>query len=206
MSDVIYFDALTAPNDKWNMQYDYDRSEKGIWQDNFSYNHDGVVISLLDGDKTFKRGSDTMPRAELRLTLELGADEVEASVNYQLDPETPSRMQYSIMQAFDRDPVAMVRKRDGVWQFVVFNAKKDKKIKPIDSFPGSGKLTIRVKQGKEGGLVSLLIDDKVTIETKARVKSRDELHFKIGPYAQQMLPIGRTHVKYDSFILKVLRH
>jgi len=104
----------------FNVQYDYKVSKVPL-SDKYIHISDGVLRTCIyPGDRSFKRGSPTFPRSELRLKEERVDGIYNASVQV-LNVTAHSEMDYSVWQLFGNGALVMNRKRFGKFQVVVFD-------------------------------------------------------------------------------------
>lgn len=154
----------------FNWQYSYDVSHVPIDKNHINVTSNGTLMSCIyPSDKTFKKGSPTDPRSELRSLYE--ADNISPS-RFEVEIlKLPNGTNYSVWQVFgDRKPLLMIRHRKGVKEMVVFNGVP--KIQPVSEFPPSCVVNCRKQVVVCGNYSS------------SGIPICNKLYFKIGVYQQ----------------------
>lgn len=164
----------------FNVQFSHDKTNRSEY---FTVSNGTLTTCIYPGDRPFKKGSKTFPRAELRYLDE----QIDGVYNLTVDllsVTAPPGMDYSVYQLFGNGPLVMARKRFGKNQVVVFDGEP--KFSPVEQFP---KWCV-IKCGPSGYVTC------PGVQSFGDIDCGDSLHFKIGIYAQQMDPIGRTCSSY----------
>lgn len=194
---------LTQPSADYSLQYSYDKKREE--QNYVKFTPDGVCLTLREGDLPFRKGSETMPRTEIRCMKMVDEGTYTFRFKFKI-LAAPEGMQYSVLQLFDRNPCVMLRKRENKWQVVVFESKD--KITVIENGvldeQGWNVVSINIKSGRKG-TVDVMINGVAVTSVEARLAFRNKLHWKIGPYAQQMEPIGTTTILYEYITLEEVK-
>jgi len=164
---------------KWQYSYDVRHSPIDMAHINIT---EGVLRSCIyKGDRSFKKGSPTLPRAELRSIYE-----ADGNRPYKFEVEilsVPNGTDYSVWQIFgDGSPLLMVRHRNNQKQLVVFDGSP--KIQTLGGFPRSCTLDCTKGIVRCGDTVSL-----------GQFKCK-KLYFKLGVYAQGTKPRKGMCVDY----------
>lgn len=201
---LVYFSLLEAALiDNVSYQYSYDKHcpNMCIPKEYFSFNGSGVTVNLYEGDLPFKERTNTFPRTEMRFLDQYGT----GSYRFEVDVDflsIPIDMQFSWFQLFASNPGIMLRFRNGESQFVAFHSKY--KINKIDFVPsGHHHFSVEVKDGRDG-YAKLGIDGVDILSVPCKWKFRNKLHVKLGPYAQQMDPVGLTSIRYHNLSIHKL--
>lgn len=173
----------------FSAQYSYDANHAIIDESHIKVHNGTLVTCVYPSDKSFKKGSPTLARSELRLLKEYEDGLYEAGVElleYPLGDE-----QFSLWQLFGKGPLVMIRQRIGQKQLVVFDGEP--KIQVVSEFPER----CIIKCGREGfvrcGVYSSI----------GNIKCGGKLHMKVGIYAQGEDPKSAMCSKYGAIFFRV---
>lgn len=164
---------------KW--QYSYNVRQNPIDMAHINVTGGSLRSCIFSSDRSFKKGSSTLPRSELRSIYEANG-----SLPYKFEVEllsVPNGTDYSVWQIFGGgSPLIMVRHRNGQKQLVVFDGTP--KIQTLGGFPRTCILDCARGRVKCGDTVS-------TGQFKC-----ERLYFKLGVYAQGTKPRNTMCVEY----------
>lgn len=177
----------------FNVQYSYDISKVPIDNDHVSIINGTLRTCIYPKDRTFKKGSPTFPRSELRLLEEQVDGTYNASVEVK-SVEAVAGMDYSVWQLFGNGPMVMNRVRFGKKQVVVFQGTP--KFTQVDEFPN----WCTIKCGPSGFVVC------PGVQSFGEIDCGDSLHLKVGIYAQQMKPKAVTCSEYGVISLDTVAY
>jgi hypothetical protein len=170
----------------FSLQYSYKSSRE---ESDYIRVANGTLRSCIyEGDRAFKRGSSTYPRAEARLLGSLPDGQYKAGVDVKEFARTP-HIDYSLWQLFGSGPLVMSRYRQGGWQLVVFDGK-----------PKIQKLTYPALNCVITCNESVICDQGV--KSVGKIKCKNKLYMKIGAYAQQMEPNATLCVTYGAVYIE----
>lgn len=184
----------------FNWQYSYDVKHLPMDVSHIQVINGSLVTCIYPSDRSFKKGSKTLPRSELRSLYEApGSFPYTFEVNVS---SVPKGTDYSVWQVFgDGSPLLMLRHRQGVKQMVVFDGQP--KIQQIADWPTSctvdcpgKKVFCNVKKESGAGATG-------GVETVALVVSSGNLkcskmYFKVGVYAQGRKPSEKMCIVYEG--------
>lgn len=165
---------------KWQYSYNVPHQPIDVKYINVTQEH-FLRSCIYATDRSFKKGSSTLPRAELRSIYEANGT---LPYKFEVDIKSvPNGTDYSVWQIFgDGSPLLMVRHRNGQKQLVVFDGTP--KIQTLGGFPRTCTLDCTKGKVKCGETVS-------TGQFKC-----GKLYFKLGVYAQGQKPRNTMCVEY----------
>lgn len=165
----------------FNVQYSYDVAKVPVDAQHVGIVNGSLRTCIYPKDRSFKKGSKTFPRSELRSLEEFnGKGLYSFYVNYTSLPEGTD---YSVWQVFGGGkPLLMIRSRKDEKQMVVFDG--DPKIQIVSELPKHCEVDCHNDVVRCGEYVS---------EGSLRCT---ELHMKVGVYAQQTKPKKETCIEY----------
>jgi len=171
----------------FNWQYSYNQRHQPIDVKYINVTHEHFLRSCIyANDRPFKKGSSTLPRAELRSLYK-----ADPSLPYSFEVEllkVPNGTNYSLWQIFGGgSPLLMVRHRSGQKQLVVFDGTP--KMQTVSEFPRACSLNCAGGTVKCGNYVS-----------RGNFKCQD-MYFKIGVYAQGSKPRETMCAEYGRVSL-----
>lgn len=168
----------------FSAQYSYRADHKSVDPSYISLVNGTLKTCIYPGDKSFKKGSPTLPRAELRY-LEEYSDEGAVQVSVDI-LEHPKDGEYSVWQAFGNGPVLMARRRLGQYQMVVWDGEPH--IQATEDLVRNCTIVC----GEQG---YVRCDRYVS---QGNIDCGDQLHLKLGIYAQGSKPSVRMCSAYGK--------
>jgi len=166
-------------------QYSYDAYKSPFNKSYIDVTNNGTLMTCIyPGDKSFKKGSPTLPRAELRSIEEWGNPFYRLAFNVSVIKE-PKGTDYSVFQVFGGgSPLLMIRHRKGRKEMVVFDGLP--KIQAITTWPKSCIVDCKAKQVDCDGW-----------QSKGQLDC-SSLYFKVGVYAQGQKPKDKMCIEYGA--------
>lgn len=169
----------------FNWQYSYQLKHFPIQYDHINITASGNLLTCIyPTDKSFKKGSSTFARSELRSLYE-----PPGNLPYKFGTDIkalPNGTDYSVWQVFGNgSPLLMLRHRKGEKQMVVFDGSP--KIQTVREFPKECLVDCRAGKVSCGEYIS-----------SGSLKCNESMYFKIGVYAQQVKPKTKMCIEYGS--------
>lgn len=175
--------SLTLLTALFNVQYSYLAPHEIVDVNHITVTNGTLVTCIYPGDASFKKGSGTHPRSELRSKLEMPKGIYNISVDVL---SVPNGTDYSLYQVFGKGkPLLMIRHRKGNREMVVFDGKP--KIQKLNSWPEFCEVDCLGQSVRCGSVVS-----------RGRLKC-ESLYFKVGVYHQGYKRDKLEVVKCASF-------
>lgn len=179
-----YLDLYQSQNCKIECSYDIKDSRERIGEE------DGKTVCLLmPTDLPFKKKTDTLPRTELRCVDEyVGYDSVTITTGFQLESAN-SNDEFAVFQVFARSPYVMLRRLVTGWEVICFEAvDRHQKIRKVEVDPIWTDVIVNIKKIDDKHQAVTVVINKVELPTiECKLKLRDQLHWKLGPYAQHKM-------------------
>lgn len=172
---MIIFEWTVVALALFSAQYSYRVDHTKLSERHISVVNGTLKTCIYEDDRSFKKGSPTLPRSELRLLEEFSDEGIKnATVKILSHPEVSK--QFSLWQLFGNGPVVMVRNRLGQKQLVVWGGSPH--IQPIEKFVEF----CQVRCGPEGWV------NCEGYTSFGEIDCGDSLHLKVGVYAQGSKP------------------